>query len=166
MQYYQMTMNSEQASLIARALDFWDRCHGGQLNELGKINIYANSDQEIKALKKVLFPDLDPFESKFGFKYAKEAFNLRKLIEHAVSWTERPLKPSEFPTVNYDGPMEGWWETEPAQVLALKDGEFKRVKGKNYFTLAKELTEVLGTSDLEDGVEMIKELKKKACQCE
>lgn len=164
MNYYQMIMNSEQASLIARALDFWCRCHSGQLEELRWINYKADSDQEIEALRRVLFPNHRYGESKLNFKYGKEAFNLRKTIEYAVSWTERPLKDGEFQTVNYDGPLEGWWETEPAKMFVLKNGEYKKVKEKNPYFLAKELTEVLGTSDIEEAIEVIKDLKKRACQ--
>lgn len=164
MNYYQITVNSEQASLIARALDFWGRCHSGQLDQLRWINYKADSDEEIESLRRVLFPDYHYGESKLNFKYGKEAFNLRKTIEHAVSWTERPLKEGEFQTVNYDGPLEGWWETEPAQVLALKNGEYKRIKAKTIYFLAHELTEVLGTSDIEEAVEIIKDLKQKACK--
>jgi hypothetical protein len=149
-------MNSEQASLIARALDFWCRIHGGQLEELRHVNIHADADDIIDELKKQIFPSLGRNASTLNYKYGKEAFNLRKLIEYNVSWNERPLKKGEFQTVNYDGPMEGWWETEPAEMTVLKNGEYKRVKTPNPFFLAKELEDVIGTSDLEEAVQQIR----------
>ena len=49
MNYYQMIINSEQASLITRALDFWCRIHGGQLEQLRCVNIDADADDTSEA---------------------------------------------------------------------------------------------------------------------
>ncbi len=119
---YQLTVSSSQASLIAGALDFWMRVHGGQTEALRCVgwrkpkpghSIDPDAvDDACAAFKLAAFPDFAPNESQFNWKGAREAFNLRKVIEYAVSWHERPLQPGDFPTVNYDGPLESWWETD------------------------------------------------------
>lgn len=166
---YQLTFNSEQAVLIARALDFWNRCHAGQLEELRFINLDVDSDEEIKALKKVLFPDLGPAASKFNFKYGREAFNLRKVIEHAVSWNEKPLQSGQLQTVNYDGPLDSWWETSPpAVMLVYEDKEAVRIRDEVNRTrfLGRELEDVIGTSDIQEATKLIKKWKKAFDKCQ
>lgn len=160
---YQLTLNTEQAMIIAQALDFWDRCHAGQLEELRHININADSDEEITALKKVLFPDLGPVAGNFNFKYGREAFNLRKVIEHAVSWNEHPIQPGQMHTVNYDGPLESWWETNsPAVMLVYEGDEAVRIRdqvNRTHF-LGRELEDAVGTSDIQEATKLIKKWKK------
>lgn len=118
---YTLTLSSSQAKLIARALDFWMRVHGGQmwaLREVGWRQLPKGHRLDVEALdaaiadfKKAAFPEMYPHDGKFDFPGGREAFNLRKVIEHGVSWHEQPLAPGSLLTVNYDGPLEDWWET-------------------------------------------------------
>lgn len=118
---YQLTLSSSQASLIAQALDFWMRVNGGQtwaLREVGwrkpKPGWVIDEDaveEAAEAFRRAAFPDMATTESRFDFPGARESFNLRKVIEHTVSWHERPLKPGEMGSVSYNGPLATWWET-------------------------------------------------------
>lgn len=119
---YRLTLSSSQASLIARALDFWTRVNGGQswaLREVGwrkpKPGFSINEDaveEAAEAFRRAAFPDMATTESRFDFPGAREAFNLRKVIESCVSWHERPLAPGQMGSVSYNGPLAAWWETD------------------------------------------------------
>lgn len=129
---YALTLSSGQARLMARALDFWCRVRMGQLEALeaavrprpgpswaaraggdrpaGHIDWDALREA-LAVVRGEMFPWLPPDASDLDFPGGRESFNLRKVIEHCVSWHESPLKPGEMPTVNYDGPIAEWWPT-------------------------------------------------------
>lgn len=113
---YRLTIDSRQARIIHEALDVWARLHAGQVDcILGiqqpgvKVDHTAVWDA-IKAYKAAAFPTATADD--FSRPGCREAVNLRRLIRSTVTRRERPIKPGELRTVDYDGPLAGWWETD------------------------------------------------------
>jgi hypothetical protein len=163
---YQLTLSSSQARIISKALDFWSRCEAGQLSELQYLkkdfNVdYKAIDAKIAELKKLLFPNLGTYESTFNKPQLQEAFNLKKVLEHAYSWKEHPLTYDEIPTVNYDGPVSDWWTDKPAYVLCYEDDEAVRVRDNvnKQITLTSRFENIVGTADIEEAAKLIKKWK-------
>lgn len=171
-QWYEMTLTGEQAWLIARALDLYSRAHAGQISFLREVSWrkpkegfqidHGAVDKALDDFKRAAFPDLPMGAADFNFKGGKECFNLRKLLEHATSWTERPPESHEmFLTVNYDRPLEGWWEDEPARIVAVEGSNRRRIRDKDgVFKVSKRLEDALGTDDAEEAIDRILEWKK------
>lgn len=165
-QLYQLTLSERQVAVIAHALDFWNRCRGGQLEELREC-VHEDVDFEtarnaIDDLKQVLRPDLGAGGGDFSYPGGNLAFNLRKLLEHGLSWTKRP---DGGWTVNFDGPMGGWWEGEPPAVMLRFEGDEAvriRDRANKETTLISKLADVLGTTDVEEGVALVRQWKQAA----
>lgn len=124
---YELTINSDQARIIAMSLEFWSRCRAGQLEELRNINPknwrdldHNKIDILLGELKSQIFPELSPTRSSFNYTYGKEAFNIKRVIDKCVAEHEYPLKPGDMPTTSYYGPVEGWWETTSPAVMVPK----------------------------------------------
>jgi hypothetical protein len=163
---YQLTLSSRQMSLVAKAVDLWDRTLGGQFHDLEyelKSRAPAQSCQQIEDLLEqlhiVVFPKLGPGGGDFTFPGGKLAFNIRKTIEHAVSWHERPPGDNQpFRTVNYDGPISGWWEGEPeAKVMVYEGDEAVRIRDQvNRSTrLWGAFSELIGTEDVAEATKRV-----------
>jgi hypothetical protein len=163
---YQLTLSSRQMSLVAKAIDLWDRTLGGQFHDLGyelksaappENNEYI--DGLLDQLHTAVFPHLGPGAGDFTFPGGKLAFNLRKVIEHAVSWHERAPDPDRgFLTVNYDGPMAGWWEGEPeAKVLVYEGDEAVRIRDQvnRRTSLWGTFSELVGTEDVAEATKIV-----------
>lgn len=125
---YEIKLNSDQALLIARALDFWARCSAGQLSELSfefknEESHYIEVDYHILQLKKLLFPNFDKYQCNFDQPKTKEALNIVRAIESCYYNTEHPIKKKDpmdgsFVGNRYEGPYEDWWINKPAEVSA------------------------------------------------
>jgi hypothetical protein len=168
---YQLTINSRQANIINRALDMWSRMHAGQLAialepvSLARVH-HPDVRELIKNLQDRMFPELDG-GSDHNRPGCQEAFNLGKVLQHAVAWTERPPTRDRVPENNtYNGPIDSWWEdrTQAAKMLVFEGTEAVRVRDdvNRFCTLIERFTDVIGTSDVEDGIRIISEWKLKA----
>ena len=131
---YTMTLSSRQARLMVTALDFWDRCHGGQLDELRDC-AHPGVDRSVvreavDELARVLRPDLSPGAADFNFPGGQLAFNLRKALEHVIWWHEHPPTEGQHYLTPYRGPMDGWWEGEPPVVVTVSEPTPIKKKGR------------------------------------
>lgn len=163
---YQLTLSSRQMSLIARAIDLWDRTLGGQFHDLEyELKSVAPPENEynvellLSDLHKLVFPGLAPGAGDFTFPGGKLAFNIRKTLEHAVSWHERPPGDDQpFRTVNYDGPMDGWWEGEPeTKVLVYEGDDAVRIRDdvNRKTKLWGPFAELIGTEDVAEATKRV-----------
>lgn len=166
MNTYQLTITEKQASVIACALDMWDRTRAGQLwaveHELRSVTDPAQwpaLEAAIITLRDIAFPE--GFDRKRP-AVAGVAFNLRKVLDAATSWTRNP---EGSWTVNYDGPIAGWWDGEPPAVCLRWEGEEAvRVRDRANKTqrLGARLVELVGTEDIEEATRIVAEWKYKA----
>lgn len=117
---YTITLTSEHAKALVRACDFYSRIHMGQFDEIQSLleGIHTNwgiqrdlgLTTKLNEVRQILFPMLSD-TSYLGImckevgKDAHLAYEVKKTIEHCVSWTDKPLKEGDFPTVNYDKPI-------------------------------------------------------------
>jgi hypothetical protein len=125
---YEIKLNSQQALLVTRALDFWARCSAGQLSELSlqfknAETHYVEVDYHILQLKKLLFPNFENYQCNFDQPKTKEALNIVRAIESCYYNTEHPIEKKDpmdgsFTGSRYEGPYEDWWIDKPAEVSA------------------------------------------------
>lgn len=122
---YRMEMSAEQAELVVQALDFYDRMMMGQFDVLRELPVAqprTNRDEDLlretldglKAQMTTL-----PVNASSGESVAcKETFNMRKALEQFLSFARCP---EGGWTVNFDGPMPGWWVYPPVKVSWVPD---------------------------------------------
>jgi hypothetical protein len=118
---YHIEVNSRQARLLATALDFWDRVHGGQFDELRDCAHRDVSREMVRdhcdAFKRDMRPDLGPGAADFSFPGGRLAFNMRKALEFAYMHHEQPPTSDTRYLTWYQGPLAGWWEGEPEMLV-------------------------------------------------
>lgn len=168
---YELTLTGDQALLIAGALDFWGRIHSGQVFPLEEVGWRSPADGfkidtdrvrgAAESFRAAVFPDLHGGASRLDFRGGKEAFNLRKLLEHAVSWTEKPPEDDRaFLPVNYNGPLAGWWEGPPASIRVVNGDARRKVRdNQSPYLLGKKFASLIGTDDLEEALGVVTEWK-------
>lgn len=135
---YEIKLNSQQALLVTRALDFWARCSAGQLSELSfefknEEAHYVEVDYHILQLKKLLFPKLDKHQCNFDQPKTKEALNIVRAIESCYYNTEHPIEKKDpmggiFIGSRYEDPYEDWWIDKPAEVSAWVSASGEQMK--------------------------------------
>lgn len=157
MNTYQLTISEKQAGMIAVALDVYDRMLAGQASMALSI-LWPSMDYDAR---RALEREINALAG--GAQHHKTgAFNLRKTIEAAVSWTHNP---EGGMSVNYDGPMGGWWDGEPPAVCLRWEGEEAvRVRDRANQTqrLGARLEDLIGTGDIEEATRIVAEWKRKA----
>lgn len=155
---YQLTISEAQARLIATALDTHDRLATGQAgmalqNVFPEIGYAAARELEV-AIKAA--------GGRRAGDHRTGAFNLRKTLEHAIAWTRHP---EGGMSVNFDGPIAGWWDGEPPAVCLRWDGEEAvrvRDRANQITTLGAELAEAIGTTDIHEATRRVKSWKAAA----
>lgn len=169
MSIYQLTINERQALLMAQALDAWSRIRAGQLSALEDVIDVGDPDRLNAfryAIEQLRIAAGLPDHIDFRRPGCKEAFNVRKVLEHGVSWDNAPPEPGAFQTTNYDGPMAGWWEGPPAVMLKLVGDEAVRIRDdvNRRTRLGAELAELLGTDDIEGATKLVRYWKENVCR--
>lgn len=149
---YQFTISEAQAQLIATALDTHDRLATGQAG-MALQNVFPELDH---AMARELETIIKIAAGRRVSDHRTGAFNLRKTLEHAIAWTRTP---EGGMSVNFDGPIAGWWDGEPPAVCLRWDGdEAVRVRDRANVTttLGAEMADVIGTTDIEEATRRVK----------
>lgn len=128
---YQLTLNEAQAKVLIRALDSFSRIHIGQLETaITQILVaeYAQSEGlegEFTRIRDKLMPSLAgvPLNGSHGIRNdqvsdeARIAWDLQKVIRHAVAWAEMPEGGFR---VDFDKPVKSSETNSLAQITVIE----------------------------------------------
>lgn len=138
MKTYRLTINAEQADIISRALDFYSRVGGGQVEEIGAVALlqpynsaldYTAVENSVNTLKRVLF-GLSPNAPNCGIGNSRPqfqtAYDLHQVIRNRLAWDRQPEGGIE---VWFDSPMK--WGPEPlAEIKEEPPNSVKFIEGE------------------------------------
>lgn len=171
---YLLRLSEKHAYAVQRALELYQRVAMGQTKEIGgefegkNGNWQRQRDQGLDAacehLKRILFPDLEPnayygIMSEQAGKTAHLCHEVFTTLRHRISWTERPLKEGDFPGVSHDEPLLFPSGVTPRPQCAAESGEQPEL-AKSGYRLAREIEEILGTRDIKEAAEKLREWKR------
>ena len=163
---FQLTANRKQFELISRGLELLSRVRAGQLTYLrdeligveGVTKDYEALHNALEALHRTVFPQDAYNESNHSRKDCWECYDIQQVIRNGLSWSKYPEGDC---TRSLDEPMLFGQEPHP-YLMRWNGTEATRIRNqinKKYF-LRDAFSDLIKTSDLQDGIEILKKWKE------
>ena len=170
---YLLRLSSEHAHAVQRAVAFYHRLAMGDTREIaaefeGKNGDWKQQrqqglDETLDRLQQILFPDLTGIGHNYGYGSDKTGttgqllYEVSTAMRHRIAWTERPLDSNTY-SRDHDEPILFPSPVAEKPQCATTTGDQPELT-TNGMRLAKEIEELLGTTNIKEAANRIREWK-------